>query len=123
VWKLDRLGRDLKHMVNTIDDLGRRDAGLKVLTDAGEQIDTTMANGRLVFSIFAASAAFEAELISEHTRAGLAAARTSGRLGRRPRRSSSTCALARCVPSCWASCPRSEPRSLKQQLLRTWIPL
>jgi hypothetical protein len=53
------------------------------------------------------------ELISEHTRAGLAAARTSGRLGGRPRRSSSTCAVARCVPSCWASCQRSGPRSLK----------
>jgi DNA invertase Pin-like site-specific DNA recombinase len=84
VWKLDRLGRDLKHLVNTIDDLSRRDVGLKVLTGAGAQIDTTTANGRLVFGIFAALAEFEAELISERTRAGLAAARARGRRGGRP---------------------------------------
>jgi DNA invertase Pin-like site-specific DNA recombinase len=58
VWKLDRLGRDLKHLVNTIDDLSRRDIGLKVLAGAGAQIDTTTANGRLVFGIFAALAEY-----------------------------------------------------------------
>ena len=58
VWKLDRLGRDLKHLVNTIDDLSRRDVGLKVLTGAGAQIDTTTPNGRLVFGIFAALAEY-----------------------------------------------------------------
>ncbi len=84
VWKLDRLGRDLKHLVNTIDDLSRRGIGLKVLAGAGAQIDTTTANGRLVFGIFAALAEFEAELISERTRAGLAAARARGRRGGRP---------------------------------------
>jgi DNA invertase Pin-like site-specific DNA recombinase len=86
VWKLDRLGRDLKHLVNTIDELSQRDIGLKVLTGAGAQIDTTTANGRLVFGIFAALAEFEAELIRERTRAGLAAARARGRRGGRPRK-------------------------------------
>ena len=86
VWKLDRLGRDLKHLVNTIDDLSQRDIGLKVLAGAGAQIDTTTANGRLVFGIFAALAEFEAELIRERTLAGLAAARARGRLGGRPRK-------------------------------------
>jgi DNA invertase Pin-like site-specific DNA recombinase len=77
VWKLDRLGRVLKHLVNTIDELSRRNIGLKVLAGAGAgaQIDATTANGRLLFGIFAALAEFEAELIRERTRAGLAAAR------------------------------------------------
>jgi DNA invertase Pin-like site-specific DNA recombinase len=86
VWKLDRLGRDLKHLVNLIDDLTKREVGLKVLTGAGAQIDTTTANGRLVFGIFAALSEFEAELIRERTRAGLASARARGRLGGRPRK-------------------------------------
>ena len=86
VWKLDRLGRDLKHLVNTIDELSQHDIGLKVLSGAGAQIDTTTANGRLVFGIFAALAEFEAELIRERTNAGLAAARARGRLGGRPRK-------------------------------------
>lgn len=86
VWKLDRLGRDLKHLVNTVDELSRHGIGLKVLAGAGAQIDTTTANGKLVFGIFAALAEFEAELIRERTRAGLAAARARGRLGGRPRK-------------------------------------
>lgn len=86
VWKLDRLGRDLKHLVSLVDDLRQREIGFKVLTGAGAQIDTTTANGRLVFGIFAALAEFEAELIRERTRAGLAAARARGRLGGRPRK-------------------------------------
>jgi DNA invertase Pin-like site-specific DNA recombinase len=86
VWKLDRLGRDLKHLVNTIDELSQRDIGLKVLAGAGAQIDTTTANGRFVFGIFAALAEFEAELIRERTHAGLTAARARGRLGGRPRK-------------------------------------
>ena len=86
VWKLDRLGRDLKHLVNTVDELNQRGVGLKVLAGAGAQIDTTTANGRLVFSIFAALAEFEAELIRERTMAGLTAARARGRLGGRPRK-------------------------------------
>ncbi len=86
VWKLDRLGRDLRHLIDIVDELGQRGAGLKVLAGAGARIDTTTANGRLVFAIFAALAEFEAELIRERTRAGLAAARARGRLGGRPRK-------------------------------------
>jgi DNA invertase Pin-like site-specific DNA recombinase len=86
VWKLDRLGRDLKHLINTVDDLNKRNIGFKVLAGAGAQINTTTANGRLVFGIFAALAEFEAELIRERTKAGLAAARARGRLGGRPRK-------------------------------------
>jgi DNA invertase Pin-like site-specific DNA recombinase len=86
VWKLDRLGRDLKHLVNTVEDLRNRDIGFKVLTGHGAQIDTTTANGRLIFGIFAALSEFERELIIERTRAGLAAARARGRNGGRPRK-------------------------------------
>lgn len=86
VWKLDRLGRDLKHLVTTAEGLRERGVGLKVLAGAGAQIDTTTANGRLAFGIFAAFAEFERELIAERTKAGLAAARARGRLGGRPRK-------------------------------------
>ena len=86
VWKLDRLGRDLKHLVSTVDELRARGVGLRVLAGAGAEIDTSTANGRLVFGIFAALAEFERELIAERTRAGLAAARARGRLGGRPRK-------------------------------------
>ena len=81
VWKLDRLGRDLKHLV-----LRSRNVGLKVLAGAGAQIDTTTSNGRLFFGIFAVLAEFERELIVERTQAGLAAARARGRKGGRPRK-------------------------------------
>ena len=74
VWKLDRLGRTLAHLVNTVQDLSTRGVGLRVLTGQGAQIDTTTAAGRLVFGIFAALAEFERELIRERTRAGLTAA-------------------------------------------------
>ena len=86
IWKLDRLGRNLKHLVNTVQDFNEREIGLKVLAGAGAQIDTTTANGRLVFGIFAALAEFEAELIRERTKAGLVAARARGRMGGRPRK-------------------------------------
>jgi len=86
VWKLDRLGRDLKHLINTVDDLNKQGVGFKVVAGAGAQIDTTTANGRLIFGIFAALAEFEAELIRERTNAGLAAARARGRMGGRPRK-------------------------------------
>ena len=86
LWKLDRLGRDLRHLVNTVEELRSRGMGLKVLTGAGAQIDTTTANGRLAFGIFAAFAEFERELIAERTTAGLAAARARGRMGGRPRK-------------------------------------
>jgi DNA invertase Pin-like site-specific DNA recombinase len=86
IWKLDRLGRDLKHLVSTVDALRDRCVGLRVLAGAGAEIDTTTANGRLVFGIFASLAEFERELIAERTRAGLAAARARGRNGGRPRK-------------------------------------
>jgi len=84
VWKLDRLGRDLRHLVNTVHDLTVRGVGLKVLTGHGATIDTTTAAGKLVFGIFAALAEFERELIAERTLAGLASARARGRKGGRP---------------------------------------
>ena len=84
VWKLDRLGRDLRHLVNTVHELTTRGIGLKVLTGQGAAIDTTTAAGKLVFGIFAALAEFERELIVERTRAGMAAARARGRHGGRP---------------------------------------
>lgn len=86
VWKLDRLGRDLRHLVNAIHDLEQRGVAFKVLTGHGASIDTTTAAGKLVFGIFAALAEFERELISERTRAGLAAARARGRRGGAPRK-------------------------------------
>ena len=84
VWKLDRLGRDLRHLINTVHDLTARGVGLKVLIGHGAAIDTTSAAGKLVFGIFAALAEFERELISERTVAGLASARARGRSGGRP---------------------------------------
>jgi DNA invertase Pin-like site-specific DNA recombinase len=83
VWKLDRLGRDLRHLVNTAQDLAEQGIGFKVLTGHGAEIDTTTASGKLVFGIFAALAEFERELIRERTTAGLAAARARGRQGGR----------------------------------------
>lgn len=84
VWKLGRLGRDLRHLVNTVHDLTERGIGLKVLTGEGAAIDTTTASGKLVFGIFAALAEFERAIISERTIVGLAAARARGRNGGRP---------------------------------------
>lgn len=86
VWKLDRLGRNLKHLVNIVDDLNKKSIGFKVLTGQGANIDTTTPNGKLVFGIFAALAEFERELISERTKAGLKAARARGRKGGRPKK-------------------------------------
>lgn len=83
IWKLDRLGRDLKHLVNTVRGLSDRNIGLCVLTGQGANIDTTTASGKLIFGIFAALAEFEGDLIRERTMAGLAAARARGRRGGR----------------------------------------
>ena len=83
VWKLDRLGRNLAHLVNTVQTLSARGVGLRVLAGQGTQIDTTTAAGRLVFGIFAALAEFERKLIRERTLAGLTAARARGRNGGR----------------------------------------
>jgi DNA invertase Pin-like site-specific DNA recombinase len=84
VWKLDRLGRNLRHLVNTIHDLMERKVGFRVLSGQGANIDTTSAGGRLVFGIFASLAEFERELIRERTIAGLSSARARGRNGGRP---------------------------------------
>jgi DNA invertase Pin-like site-specific DNA recombinase len=86
VWKLDRLGRNLRHLIELIEKLSAKNIGLKVLTGQGAAIDTTRPEGKLVFGIFAALAEFERELIVERTRAGLAAARARGRKGGRPRK-------------------------------------
>lgn len=84
VWKLDRLGRDLRHLVNTVHELSSKGISFKVLTGQGAQIDTTTSQGKLVFGIFAALAEFERDLISERTKAGLASARARGRKGGAP---------------------------------------
>jgi len=83
IWKLDRLGRDLKHLVLTVRGLSDRGVGLSVLTGQGANIDTTTSSGNLIFGIFAALAEFEGDLIRERTIAGLAAARARGRHGGR----------------------------------------
>ena len=83
VWKLDRLGRDLKHLVNTVENLAQKGGGFKVITGQGANIDTTTAAGKLIFGIFASLAEFERELIRERTIAGLEAARARGRKGGR----------------------------------------
>ena len=82
VWKLDRLARSVRQLVETAEDLAKRQIGLKVLT---QQIDTTSPGGRLVFHVFAAVAEFERELMLERTHAGLASARAANRRGGRPR--------------------------------------
>ncbi len=80
VWRLDRLGRSLRHLIELIGELERRQLGFRSLT---EGIDTTTSSGRLVFHIFGAIAEFERQLIRERTQAGLKAARARGRLGGR----------------------------------------
>lgn len=81
VWKLDRLGRNLKHLVTTTHELSNQGISFRVLAGQGADIDTTTTNGRLIFGIFAALAEFERDLISERTKAALAAARARGRKG------------------------------------------
>ena len=82
VWKLDRLGRSLTHLVETIQSLDKRGVGFRSLQ---EQLDTTTSGGRLIFHIFASLAEFERDLICERTNAGLTAARARGRKGGRPK--------------------------------------
>ena len=90
IWKLDRLGRNLHHLINIVHDLQNKGIGFKVLTGQGADIDTNTANGRLIFSIFASLAEYERELISERTKAGLASARARGRKGGRKFKMTST---------------------------------
>ena len=82
VWRLDRLGRSLKHLIETISDLNSRKIGFKSIT---ESIDTTTSGGKLIFHIFGALAEFERDIIRERTNAGLQAARARGRKGGRPK--------------------------------------
>ena len=81
VWRLDRLGRSLKHLIDVVGDLEQRGVGLRSLT---ESIDTSTPAGKLVFHVFGALAEFERDMIRERTQAGLAAARARGRVGGRP---------------------------------------
>lgn len=83
VWKLDRLGRTLRHLVTLVQGLNGRGVGLKVLAGQGAEIDTTTPAGRMVFGIFASLAEFERDLIRERTMAGLSSARARGRKGGR----------------------------------------
>jgi DNA invertase Pin-like site-specific DNA recombinase len=85
VWRLDRLGRSLRHLIETITALHTQGIGFKSLT---EQIDTTTSGGKLIFHIFGALAEFERDIIRERTQAGLQAARARGRQGGRPKLSS-----------------------------------
>ncbi len=80
IWKLDRLGRSLRDLVNLVTEIQSKGAGIKSLTD---QIDTTTPQGKLTFHLFAALAEFERDIISERTKAGLASARARGRTGGR----------------------------------------
>ncbi|MGE5763311.1 MAG: recombinase family protein [Mycobacterium leprae] len=82
VWRLDRLGRNLKHLIETVAALEQRRIGFRSLQ---EQIDTTTSGGKLIFHVFGALAEFERDLIRERTHAGLAAARARGRKGGHPR--------------------------------------
>ena len=82
VWKLDRLARSLKQLMETVEDLSARGIGFRSLTEA---IDTTTSGGRLVFHLFGALADFERGIIRERTTAGLDAARARGRVGGRPK--------------------------------------
>jgi DNA invertase Pin-like site-specific DNA recombinase len=82
VWRLDRLGRSLRHLIDTITELNTRGVGFKSLT---ENIDTTTSGGKLIFHIFGALAEFEREIIRERTQAGLASARSRGKVGGRPK--------------------------------------
>src|SRR3954463_11362999 len=82
VWRLDQLGRSLRHLIDTVTDLQERGIGFKSLQ---ENIDTTTSGGKLVFHIFGALAEFEREIIRERTQAGLHAARARGRSGGRPK--------------------------------------
>lgn len=83
VWRLDRLGRSMSHLVELVEMLKTKGVGFRSLCDGA--IDTTTASGELIFNIFSSMAQFERRLIQERTRAGLTAARARGRLGGRPR--------------------------------------
>jgi DNA invertase Pin-like site-specific DNA recombinase len=94
IWKLDRLGRSLKNLIDIVNELLQRKVGLKSLNDP---IDTTTSHGRLTFNLFAALAEFERDIIRERTNAGLMAARARGRSGGRPKGLSDDAAQTACA--------------------------
>jgi DNA invertase Pin-like site-specific DNA recombinase len=110
VWKLDRLARSIRQLIETVEDLERRKIGLRSLTEA---IDTTTPGGRLVFHVFAALAEFERSVIRERTAAGLEAARARGRKGGRPRKM--TASRIRMAMAAMAD-PAAEPREIAREL-------
>ena len=81
VWRLDRLGQSVRHLIDLVEQLRQRKVGFKSICDGA--IDTTTASGELIFNVFASLAQFERRLIQERTRAGLESARARGRLGGR----------------------------------------
>lgn len=83
IWRLDRLGRSLKHLIEIVEELKDRGVGFRSISDGG--IDTTTASGEMVFNIFATLAQFERRLIKERTQSGLKAARARGKKGGRPK--------------------------------------
>jgi DNA invertase Pin-like site-specific DNA recombinase len=83
VWRLDRLGRSMRHLIGLVEDLRSKGIGFRSLNEGA--IDTTCASGELIFNIFSALAQFERRLIQERTKAGLTAARARGRCGGRPK--------------------------------------
>ena len=87
VWRLDRLGRSLEHLIDVVAGLAEQGIGFRSIT---EQIDTTTPGGKLIFHVFGALAEFERDLIRERTQAGLAAARARGRVGGRPKKLADT---------------------------------
>ena len=91
VWKLDRIGRSMKHLIELIDDFKNKGIGFVSLK---ENIDTTTATGKLIFRIFASLAEFERDMISERTKAGLESARARGRKGGRPKKGNGKVQLA-----------------------------
>jgi DNA invertase Pin-like site-specific DNA recombinase len=113
IWKLDRLGRNLRHLVTLVDALQERGVGLRVLAGHGATVDTTQADGRLIFAVFAALAEFERGVISERTRAGLKAARARGRKGGRPRKMT---ASRICMALAAMADPEAKPKAIAREL-------
>ena len=83
IWRLDRLGRSLRNLIDIVEQLQKRGVGFRSINDGG--IDTTTASGEMIFNIFGTLAQFERRLIQERTQAGLTAARARGRNGGRPK--------------------------------------